>query len=99
MLAAERSAKYGTEAVVFQAAGVESYHTGDSEAQVIFDGYSLPADRIAAITRSSEDRDMFTVLGKKTGREYHKFDTIYQAAEWIRDFGSHSNYRWDVFEG
>lgn len=41
--------KYGEQAVMFQAAGIKVYHTGDKEHQVIFDGASVRPDSIVRV--------------------------------------------------
>jgi len=55
---AASSGKYGKEAVVFWAGGVEAYHYGDEEDQVIFWGPEVDPSRIFAV-RHDDDNDWY----------------------------------------
>lgn len=70
--------KYGKEAVVFRASGVEVYHYGDNEPQVIFDGST--AKDIIPIWHNEEG---WTVSNKSTGGAFHASDDLDNVVQWL----------------
>lgn len=83
--------KYGTHAVVFWAGGVEAFHYGDEESQVIFWGPEVPPSRIFALwngkddgwyVRNAVDRVVFGVDPDVLYDERAPAKDFEQAAEW-----------------
>jgi len=71
--------RYGSEVVIFQSSGVDCFHGGDDEDQVIFWGQSITS-RPIAISHHTDD-DKWEVLGKK-GRVV-AFDTVEECFKWV----------------
>lgn len=72
--------KYGKEAVIFRASGIQVYHYGDQEPQVIFDGAS--AQDIIPIYEA--DGTWFTgAEHPKTGNPLYQSDDIDKVVDWI----------------
>lgn len=80
---AASKSKYGKHAVVFWAGGVNAYHSGDEENQIIFWGPSVRKDMIFVI----EKRDGEWVAPDATGRE-RKRGEFNDVVSWVED-----NYR------
>ncbi len=83
--------KYGKHAVVFWAGGVEAYHYGDEEDQVIFWGLEVGQDRIFAMRNGDDgwwvdDATGRTVFGIDQGAPYDdraEAKGFEETAEWI----------------
>jgi len=75
--------KYGKEAVVFWGAGVEAYHIGDEERQIIVWGPSVNKNMIFPIEQEYDD----WVVRDDTGR-IRKKGKFLDVANWVKD-----NYR------
>jgi len=73
--------KYGSEAVLFRASGIEIYHNGDEEYQVIFFGNT--ANTIIPIT-AGDDAD-YSVHGCKDGHVLYENDDIDEVIGWVVD--------------
>lgn len=78
------SGKYGQHAVVFWGSGVEAYHYGDEENQLIFWGPDIPTDRIFAM----HSGDSGWYVEDATGRTILEGKDFEEAAEWVTN-----NYR------
>lgn len=65
-----RASKYGKDAVMFQSSGIESYHHGDEESQVVFWGPSINKSHL--IFLSKDDDGNWAVLSKD-------YDTVYKS--------------------
>lgn len=76
--------KYGSEAVLFLASGLEVYHWGDSEAQHIFKGDTVK--QYVPITQG-EELD-FAVYNKKSGEILYENDDLEKVVDWVL-----TNYR------
>lgn len=75
-----RSGKYGDEAVLFWSAGVEAYHYGDEEHQVIFWGPSVDPKMIFPITK---EYGKWQVLSEQDDRILKESEDISDIADWI----------------
>ena len=74
-----RQGKYGKHAVVFWGSGVEAWHSGDEERQVVFWGPSVRKDMIFPVKNDYGD---WTVFGWND-RELYKSESIEDAVNWI----------------
>lgn len=81
------SPKYGSEAVLFRASGIEVWHHGDEEPQVIF--YGNTARDIIPISGGEEYR--WAVKNIKTGGDLYGSDSIEEVTDWV--IKNHSQYR------
>ena len=78
-----RGFKYGKEAVIFRASGIELWHHGDEEPQVIF--YGNTASSIIPITEGEEHQ--WAVKSVKSGRSLYESDDFDDVVIWvIRNF-------------
>lgn len=73
--------KYGKECVVFQSSGVEGYHGGDEEDQVIFWGKSITTQPIPIIAGSSKAWEVWSMMNN---RAVFSTDSIEDAFAWVR---------------
>jgi ADP-ribose pyrophosphatase YjhB (NUDIX family) len=71
--------KYGKEAVIFRASGLEVYHHGDEEPQVIF--YGNTATNIIPINAGQNSK--WAVYNRKTGRAIIESDDLEKIAYWV----------------
>lgn len=71
--------KYGKEAVMFRASGIETYHYGDQEPQVIF--YGNTAKNIIAV--SPGENENWAIYNNKTGRIIIESDNLEKIAYWV----------------
>lgn len=71
--------KYGSEAVIFQASGILTWHYGDEEPQVIF--YGNTAKNIIPIT-SGEDKN-WAIRNWKTDRILFESDELESVVQWL----------------
>lgn len=71
--------KYGSEAVLFRASGIKSWHDGDGEPQVIF--YGETAKDFIPITQGENDR--WGVYSTKTGKLLREDDDLGELVDWI----------------
>jgi hypothetical protein len=74
-----RGFKYGKEAVIFRASGMELWHYGDEEPQVIF--YGNTATSIIPITEGEEHQ--WAVKSVKTGRSLYENDDFDNVVVWV----------------
>ena len=74
-----RGFKYGKEAVIFRASGMELWHYGDEEPQVIF--YGNTAKSIIPITEGEEHQ--WAVKSVKTGRSLYENDDFDNVVVWV----------------
>jgi hypothetical protein len=74
-----RGRKYGNDAVVFWSAGVEVYHWGDEENQVIFWGPSVDPNTAFPLTSRQHQWEVVNAAGR---RVFHSRDII-AAARWV----------------
>ena len=74
-----RGFKYGKEAVIFRASGMELWHYGDEEPQVIF--YGNTAKSIIPITEGEEHQ--WAVKSVKSGRSLYESDEFDDIVVWI----------------
>lgn len=75
----KNSFKYGEQAVIFRSSGIEGYHKGDKEDQVIFwddDAYNL----IPIIEKDG----MFFIINIKTKKEIYKSEDILDIIKWVK---------------
>jgi hypothetical protein len=70
--------KYGKEAVLFRASGIEAWHIGDEEYQVLF--YGNTAKNIVAVTEGYEKR--WGIRGK-SGRILFEDDDLDVVVKWF----------------
>lgn len=70
--------KYGEEAVLFRASGIESWHYADEEPQVIF--YGDTAKNIIPLTRSGSD---WVITNKNNGEIILETDNLEKITNWI----------------
>lgn len=75
-----RRQKYGREMVFFQSSGVQTYHHGDDEQQIIFWGKDIPHNTIVPVY--NDDGDL-VVKNWKTDREIFRTDSYVKMQEWI----------------
>lgn len=61
---AAKNGKYGNEAVMFKGTGIQVYHFGDNEYQVIFYGKDINTDNMILLKRDDED---WIVVGGRRG--------------------------------
>lgn len=88
--------KYGDACVVFQSAGLEAYHGGDDEDQVIFWGPSITSAPVlvapdAEASSESYDPDKWCVYGRRhgrTGRPLVRLDSPGACFAWIVAHGA-----------
>lgn len=83
---AARGKKYGEDAVVFMNAGIEAYHNGDDEEQVIFYGEHVDPRNLIVITRSDDGWcvNPHPSKWKTSGREcYYTGEDYIDAINWI----------------
>jgi len=71
--------KYGSECVIFQSSGVECYHAGDEEDQIIFWGSSITTKPIAIV---EGDEGKMVVL-KADGSPAVAFDDVSDCFRWV----------------
>lgn len=81
--------RYGDGCVVFRASGVEVYHNGDKERQVIFDRRT--ASNFIYIRRSNDADYHYEACDKKTGRVLYKADFCIDVIDWVID--NYDQYR------
>lgn len=62
---AARNGKYGEDAVMFRSAGVEAYHYGDQEDQVVFFGAAIDPGQIVLLTKLDDNE---WCVAMQTGR-------------------------------
>lgn len=74
-----RGFKYGSEAVLFRASGIELWHHGDQEPQVIF--YGKTATNIIPITNGEQYN--WAVRNNKNGRIFFESDDLENVVKWI----------------
>jgi hypothetical protein len=74
-----RGFKYGKEAVIFRASGMELWHYGDGEPQVIF--YGNTAKSIIPITEGEEHQ--WAVKSVKSGRSLYESDEFDDVVVWV----------------
>lgn len=74
--------KYGDEAVLFKASGVEAYHQGDDEYQVMF--YNKEAKDIIYLQHSNET-DEWCVSSWRNGNILYKTEDIETLIQWVID--------------
>jgi len=79
--------KYGSDAVLFQAPGIKTYHYGDEEPQVIFWGKT--ATNIIPIYQSSDDK--WWIENRKGGELYSSEDIAEVVAWAINNFKQYKN--------
>lgn len=75
--------KYGTGAVMFQSAGVEAYHNGDNEDQVIFWGPSVGPQTRVHIYRPSPYEASGWVVDAKNDKGYVFKGDLGACQEWV----------------
>jgi hypothetical protein len=80
------SKKYGEEAVMFQSAGVEAYHQGDNEQQVVFWGPNVK-ERFYL----QNDGGDWVVKNPLTDKELVRSESIFDAIGWVEQ--NHAQYR------
>lgn len=84
--------KYGRDLVMFQSAGVEAYHYGDEENQVMFYGRDLNPSTFVYITL--DDNEGWVVQGNSKWRGEHRDNGVFRAEkldvviDWVK-----KNYR------
>ena len=85
--AAARQKKYGKDAVIFQAAGVQAYHYGDNEDQIMFWGPSINKDKLVLL---KHDDDWMVVPNRplRSNREFLKKGDFKEVVHWVMQ-----NYR------
>lgn len=80
---------YGQYAILFQASGIEIYHWGDEENQIIF--YGPTAHNI--ITLALDNEGMWVVESEITGRPIGRFNSLEDACYWcIRNFPQYGKH-------
>jgi hypothetical protein len=80
--------KYGKEAVMFQAAGVQAYHYGDEENQVIFYGKSINPNKVVYLSKADDD---WCVNGNRTNRSCLYTGPFEDTIDWV--INNHEQYR------
>jgi hypothetical protein len=80
------SKKYGEEAVLFQSAGVEAYHSGDNEQQVVFWGPNVK-ERFYLQNSDGE----WVVRTPVTDKELVRNKNIFNVINWVKQ--NHGQYR------
>lgn len=78
----EDSSSYGSELVVFQSSGVECYHSGDEEDQVVFWGGSITSKPVAIVSDPDADDGKFVVLGAN-GEPVARLSGAVAAVKWV----------------
>ena len=82
---AAHSGKYGKDALLFQAAGIEAYHYGDEEDQIIFDGATVKPGQMILLEKAGSE---FCVRAHGTmadrGRECAYQGSYEEAVEWVQ---------------
>ena len=76
--------KYGREAVMFRAVGVQAYHSGDREDQVIFWGASVDPSGIVALTYVDGEYCVAAAHRSNSGRECLYRGTLEQVVNWVK---------------
>lgn len=89
-----RYPKYGNEAVLFRASGIEVWHWGDEEPQVIF--YGNTAKDIIPITRSLGGEYKWAVKSVKTGQNIYASNSIGEVTDWV--INNYNQYRKHLHE-
>lgn len=80
--------KYGEEAVMFIGSGIEVYHHGDEEPQVIF--WGKKARNIVPITK--EYGEDYTIHNFKSGGIIYKSQDLDEVVSWVtRNYGQYQN--------
>jgi len=74
--------KYGEAAVMFRASGVEAYHYGDEEDQVIFYGSSVDPGQVVLLTRDEGDWCV-NMEGARSDRECAFRGDFSNAVQWV----------------
>lgn len=83
---AANSNKYGKHAVMFQSAGVQAYHSGDSETQVIFRGEGVHE----LIPLYKDENGEWAIESSRDGRQIAK-GNFTQIVNWV--IQNHAQYR------
>lgn len=73
--------KYGQDAVVFKAGGVQAYHYGDEEDQVVFWGRTVEPSSTIYLRRTGSNE--WCIVPRRLERECVKSGTFDEVAEWI----------------
>lgn len=83
--------KYGSDAVMFQNSGVQCWHNGDSELQIILWGADVDPKNMILIENFDGDWAVKPHPGKHINREYViKFEDINKTIQWVQK--NHQQY-------
>lgn len=82
-----RKNKYGKHAVIFQNSGVDAYHYGDEENQVIFYGPDVKKENIIPIHNNGE----YEIYDRSGDKIFYKSDDIRKIINWIMN--NYNQYR------
>lgn len=85
---AARENKYGKEAVMFQSSGVQAYHYGDNENQVMFWGKSVNPNKLVFLSR---DYDNWCVSTMRMNRDCAYKGDFENVVDWVIE--NHQQYR------